>query len=69
MASFKLYQLLIVIQNQLQYNVYIKLQTTNINVNGSAIPLTPGMMLTAEIKTGKRKIIDYFLSPLIQNTT
>ena len=56
-------------KNQLQYNVYIKLQTTNINVNGSAIPLTPGMMLTAEIKTGKRKIIDYFLSPLIQNTT
>lgn len=56
-------------KNQLQYNVYVKLNSSVMNVNGSNIPLTAGMMLTAEIKTGKRRIIDYFLSPLIQNTT
>lgn len=26
--------------------------------------LTPGMNLTAEIKTGKRRVIDYLLSPV-----
>lgn len=56
-------------KEQLQYNVYIQLATNTMNINGAIVPLTPGMMLTAEIKTGKRKIIDYFLSPLIQNTT
>ena len=56
-------------KEQLQYNVYIQLSTNTMNINGAIVPLTPGMMLTAEIKTGKRKIIDYFLSPLIQNTT
>lgn len=29
--------------------------------------VSPGMTLTAEIKTGKRRIIDFFLSPLIKN--
>ena len=56
-------------KQQLRYKVYIMLDKTAINVNGSQIALTPGMMITAEIKTGKRKLIDYFLSPLIQNTT
>jgi hemolysin D len=56
-------------KNQLLYNVYIKLNSNVFIVNGAVVPLTSGMMLTAEIKTGKRKIIDYFLSPLIQNTT
>ena len=35
-------------------------------VNGTDVYLNPGMMVTAEIKTGRRKLIDYFLSPLIQ---
>lgn len=32
-------------------------------VDGKQIKLTPGMNLTAEIKTGKRTVIDYLLSP------
>lgn len=31
------------------------------------IHLTPGMAVTAEIKTGRRRIISYVLSPLIQH--
>jgi hemolysin D len=31
------------------------------------IHLTPGMAVTAEIKTGRRRIISYLLSPLIQH--
>jgi hypothetical protein len=29
-----------------------------------AIDLTPGMAVTAEMKTGSRRVIDYLLSPL-----
>ena len=35
-----------------------------ITVDGKRIKLTPGMNLTAEIKTGKRRVIDYLLSPV-----
>ncbi|MBS0437399.1 MAG: HlyD family type I secretion periplasmic adaptor subunit [Proteobacteria bacterium] len=37
-----------------------------IDVDGRAIKLGPGMNLTAEIKTGKRRVIDYLLSPVEQ---
>ena len=35
-----------------------------IDVEGKPIKLSPGMNLTAEIKTGKRRVIDYLLSPV-----
>lgn len=56
-------------KEQLLYNVYVKLDRSTMPVNGTDVYLNPGMMVTAEIKTGRRKLIDYFLSPLIQNTT
>ncbi len=34
-----------------------------IMVDGKAIRLAPGMNVTAEIKTGRRRVIDYLLSP------
>jgi hemolysin D len=37
-----------------------------IDVDGKSIKLSPGMNLTAEIKTGKRRVIDYLLSPVEQ---
>jgi|SRR5882724_136105 len=36
----------------------------SINVDGKQIHLSPGMNVTAEIKTGKRRVIDYLLSPV-----
>jgi hemolysin D len=35
-----------------------------IDVDGKAIHLSPGMNVTAEIKTGRRRVIDYLLSPV-----
>ena len=35
-----------------------------IDVDGKMIRLSPGMNLTAEIKTGKRRVIEYLLSPI-----
>lgn len=37
---------------------------STINVDGKPIKLAPGMNLAAEIKTGRRRIIDYLLSPI-----
>jgi hemolysin D len=33
-------------------------------IDGKRIALSPGMNITAEIKTGKRRIIEYLLSPV-----
>ena len=33
-------------------------------VDGKRMALSPGMNLTAEIKTGRRRVIEYLLSPL-----
>jgi hypothetical protein len=37
-------------------------------VEGVRRPLTPDMAVTAEIRTGRRTIIDYLLSPLARKT-
>ena len=44
--------------------VTLNLGATTIDVDGKAIKLSPGMNLTAEIKTGKRRIIEFLLSPV-----
>jgi hemolysin D len=38
-----------------------------IQVEGKNVRLTPGMAVTVEIKTGKRRVIEYFLSPLLEH--
>jgi hemolysin D len=42
----------------------LKLQQTHLDVDGKRITLAPGMNLSAEIKTGQRRVIDYLLSPM-----
>ncbi len=46
------------------YTARISLERSTMLVDGKLQPLIPGMTVTAEIKTGKRSIIDYLLSPL-----
>ena len=50
------------------YSARVKLAESTIIVDGTEVNLTPGMVVSVEIKTGKRRIIEYFLSPLIQHT-
>jgi len=54
--------------NQLLYAARVTLYATTMNVDGKAVKLTPGMAATVEIKTGKRKLIEYLLSPLMRMT-
>jgi hemolysin D len=42
----------------------IRLKRTVLVIDGVKINLTSGMNLTVEIKTGKRSVVDYLLSPL-----
>ncbi|AKJ26845.1 HlyD family type I secretion periplasmic adaptor subunit [Caldimonas brevitalea] len=42
----------------------LRLTRPTILVDGKLIRLSPGMNLTAEIKTGKRRVIEYLLSPI-----
>jgi hemolysin D len=54
--------------NQLLYAARVTLDATTMNVDGKEVKLTPGMAATVEIKTGKRKLIEYLLSPLMRMT-
>ena len=42
----------------------LQLGTNRIDVDGKKIRLSPGMNVTAEIKTGQRRVIEYLLSPI-----
>jgi hemolysin D len=42
----------------------LDLKSHRIQIDGKLIALSPGMNLTAEIKTGKRRIIEYLMSPI-----
>ncbi|MEO5559748.1 MAG: HlyD family type I secretion periplasmic adaptor subunit [Dokdonella sp.] len=44
----------------------VRLDKSVLDINGVAVHMTPGMTLSAEIMTGKRRVIDYLLGPLQQ---
>jgi hemolysin D len=50
----------------LVYALNLKLKNNTIKVDGKAIKLMPGMSLTVEMKTGKRRLIEFFLAPLLR---
>jgi hemolysin D len=51
------------------YGARVSMEQASILVeNNKQVPLTPGMNVSVEIKTGKRRVIEYFLSPLLQAT-
>lgn len=51
----------------LLFKAKIKLDRQYVRVNQNNINLIPGMSLSAEIKTGQRKLIEFFLSPVMQH--
>ena len=46
------------------YPAILSLSQKDMNIDGKRVSLSPGMTLTAEIKTGKRRVIEYLLSPV-----
>ncbi len=48
------------------YTARVAMDKTTIQVEGDTTPLGPGMAVTVEIKTGKRRVIEYVISPLLR---
>jgi hemolysin D len=51
---------------ELTYAALISVDRTQMQVEDKMVNLSPGMAVTAEIKTGSRRIISYLLSPLMK---
>ena len=49
------------------YSTRILLDKNDIFVDGKNLPLSAGMSVSVEVKTGTRRVIEYVLSPLIQH--
>jgi hemolysin D len=50
--------------NEPGYVAHVALDNARMMVDGREEPLSPGMAVTAEIKTGRRSVMSYLLSPL-----
>ena len=50
----------------LVYPSRVRLAATRMRIDAKNVDLSPGMAVTVEIKTGQRRLIEFFLSPLIQ---
>lgn len=50
----------------LVYSARVRLARSTVQLEHKTVNLSPGMAATAEIKTGRRRVIEYFLSPLMQ---
>jgi len=51
---------------ELSYAARISVDRTKMQVGDKMVRLSPGMAVTAEIKTGSRRIISYLLSPMLK---
>ncbi|HCL7395319.1 TPA: HlyD family type I secretion periplasmic adaptor subunit, partial [Escherichia coli] len=47
----------------------ISIEENGLSTGNKNIPLSSGMAVTAEIKTGMRSVISYLLSPLEESVT
>jgi hemolysin D len=51
---------------ELLYSARIALDETQMQIEDKMVNLAPGMAVTVEIKTGKRRLIEYLMSPLLR---
>lgn len=48
------------------YKIKVQLERLNLIVDGRNAAILPGMTASVEVKTGKRRIIEFFLSPIVK---
>ena len=53
-------------QRGLVYSMHLTMAKNTMAVKGKEVKLMPGMAVTAEVKTGKRRVIQLFLAPLLK---
>lgn len=49
------------------FAIHVALDETTMQIDDKRVNLSPGMTVTVEIKTGKRRLIEYLLSPLAKH--
>jgi hemolysin D len=49
------------------YSMMLAMNRKTVEVDGKEVRLMPGMEVTAEVKVGERRLIEYFLAPLIKH--
>lgn len=54
-------------QRGLIYTMQLAMQKNTIVAEGREVKLIPGMSVTAEVQTGKRRVIEFFLAPLLRH--
>jgi hemolysin D len=54
-------------KNGLLYAVKVALDKKNLTIGDEIVPLGTGLSVNVEIKTGDRRVIEYFLSPLLEH--
>ncbi len=52
----------------LVFQAKLALDRSTLQVDEREVNLTPGMAVIAEVKTGSRRVIEYFLSPILQTS-
>ena len=53
-------------QRGLVYAARVLLAKTMMDIDGKRVRLSPGMTVSVEVKTGKRRLIEFFLAPLLR---
>nr|WP_231873854.1 HlyD family efflux transporter periplasmic adaptor subunit [Luteibacter rhizovicinus] len=53
----------------LLFPVRIALSSASMDIDGTRVALSPGMSLSAEVRTGRRRVIDYVLCGLRQSVS
>lgn len=53
-------------QRGMVFKMRVRLERADIQVNEKLVPLSPGMTVIVESKTGERRLIEYVLSPLLR---
>lgn len=48
------------------YKIKIEMERLYIAVDSKKVPVSPGMAVSVEVKTNKRRIIEFFLSPIVK---
>lgn len=49
------------------YGMQLRMAKNALLVDGKEVRLKPGMAVTAEVQTGKRRIVEFFLAPLLRH--
>lgn len=53
----------------LVYAARVQMERTTMDIDGKTIQLSPGMAVSAEVKTGQRRIAEYLLSPVAKGAS